>query len=301
MSGHSAMVEATAGLVGSRREARWLVEAAGEDEGRLREMVVRRRAGEPLQYILGTWSFRRLELIVDRRVLVPRPETEQVVEVALAELDRVAGKRRRVVDLGTGSGAVALSIATERTKVDVWATDISPQALEVAKANLYRTPGARVELVSGDWWSALPAHLRHGIDLAVANPPYVSTTEMADLDPQVRDWEPRLALEGGPRGTEAIEAILEGSRAWLAAGGAVVVELASHQGAAMAEEASRVGFAEVEVLRDLAGRDRILVARVSASASASASASPSPRATPRVSASASPSARASASAGAERR
>jgi release factor glutamine methyltransferase len=266
--------------LGDRREARWMIEeASGEPFGRiggapsekarrrLHDMVERRMRGEPLQYVIGSWPFRRVDLMVDPRVLIPRPETEQVVEIALAELDRVAGDptgMKTAVDLGTGSGAIALSLAKERTKVQVWAVDDSPGAVAVARANLAGLAGfaaTRVRIAQGDWWDALPADLRGRVDLAVSNPPYISREEMVGLDPQVRDWEPRRALEAGPAGTEAIERILDGAPGWLTAEGAMVIELAPHQAEGARDLARRVGFAEAEVRPDLAGRPRALVAR----------------------------------------
>jgi release factor glutamine methyltransferase len=231
--------------------------AAAGDERRFQTMVKRRRAGEPLQYILGTWSFRRLELTVDQRVLIPRPETEQVVEAALRILV-AAGRGGTVVDLGTGSGAIAISIATERPGTEVWATDVSKEALEVARLN---DREGEVRFVHGDWWRALPAELRGNVDLVISNPPYIASGEMSELDPQVRHWEPTVALEAGERGTEAIEAIIEGGRSWLREGGYLVVELAPHQAAEMAAQARREGYGSIEVREDLAGRARILVAK----------------------------------------
>lgn len=269
---------AAAGLP-DQREARWIIEeASGEPIGRARgpapekarrrvgDMVRRRQAGEPLQYVLGTWSFRELELMVDRRVLIPRPETEQVVEVALAEIDRLAAGRRRltVVDLGTGSGAIALSLAKERTGVDVWAVDSSADAVAVARANLAGLAGfaaPRVRIVQGDWYEGLPREMKGRIDLVVSNPPYISTAEMPGLDAQVRDWEPRQALEAGPEGTESIEAILAGAAEWTGPGAAVVIELAPHQSDAACRLARSAGFRHAEVRPDLAGRPRALVAR----------------------------------------
>jgi release factor glutamine methyltransferase len=207
--------------------------------------------------------------MVDGRVLIPRPETETVVDAALAELDRIRdlraeGEPLTVVDLGTGSGAIALSIAAERPGVDVWATDVSPAALDVARANLAGVGGhaaARVRIVEGSWWEALPAEHAGRLDLVVSNPPYVTTAEMAELDPVVADWEPRTALEAGPDGLEDVEAIVSTAPRWLRAGGAVVVEMAPHQTARAAELARRTGFGHVEIRPDLAGRARTLVAR----------------------------------------
>ena len=164
-------------------------------------MVDRRRRGEPLQYVLGIWSFRRLELVVDRRVLIPRPETETVVDVALAELRLLGVGQPLVVDLGTGSGAIAISVALEVPAARVWGTDRSEDALAVARANLSGMGGRvapRVRLAAGDWFEALPDELRGRVDLVVANPPYVGDDEV--LPAEVADWEPAGALFAGPTG-----------------------------------------------------------------------------------------------------
>ena len=222
-------------------------------------MLERRLAGEPLQYVLGRWGFRTLDLLVDRRVLIPRPETEVVVEVAIEELRRIGG--RTVVDLGTGSGAIALSIAVEVVTAEVWAVDASPGAVEVARANTagLGRPGTRVRVVEGDWYDGLPVDLRGGVDLVVANPPYVA--EGDELPPEVREWEPAAALFAGGDGLDDLRRIGAAAPAWLARPGALVVELAPSQAAAVAELAREAGFAEVEVRPDLTGRDRMVVAR----------------------------------------
>lgn len=263
--------------LGSNHEARILVEEAGGDwpwvleqkvsqrgRARFESMLARRLGGEPLQYVVGRWGFRTLDLFVDRRVLIPRPETEQVVEVALRELDIEPRERLVVVDLGTGSGAIALSMAAERGGAQVWATDASGEALAVAGANLAGLGGraaTRVRLAEGSWWSALPGELRGCVDLAVSNPPYISSGEMQTLDAEVAGWEPRTALEAGPSGLEAIEVIIGGAPDWLREGGALVVEIAPHQAGPAARLASAAGFGHVRVEKDLSGRDRILVAR----------------------------------------
>jgi len=158
---------------------------------------VRRESGEPLQYVLGSWAFRSLELMVDPRVLIPRPETEQVVEVALGEIRR--HRRPVVADLGTGSGAIALSVVAEVAGAQVWATDTSEAALAVARANLAGLAGmaaTRVRLARGSWFSALPAELRGRLSVVVSNPPYVADAEVASLPAEVAEWEPREALVG---------------------------------------------------------------------------------------------------------
>jgi release factor glutamine methyltransferase len=265
--------------LGAAHEARWVVERASGLEGNelalglddpvparampfFEDLVDRRAAGEPLQYVLGRWSFRHLDLFVDRRVLIPRPETEQVVEVALEELAAL-GPGPNVVDLGTGSGAIALSIAVECPTSRVVATDRSPDALAVASANLAgigTLAASRVRLAQGDWFGAVPTELRGYLQLVVSNPPYVGQHEV--LPHEVEAWEPRSALRAGVSGIEDIERIIEKAAAWLARPGVLVVELAPHQAAEAVDLARAAGFASVGVRPDLSGRDRVLVARV---------------------------------------
>jgi release factor glutamine methyltransferase len=228
-------------------------------------MVARRLAGEPLQYVLGRWGFRTLDLFVDRRVLIPRPETEQVVERALIEVDRLhradPDRSLTVLDLGTGSGAIALSMAAERDFVDVWATDASADALAVARANLAGLGRAapRVRMEVGDWFDAVPDALRGQFDVVVSNPPYIGADE--PLPSEVVDWEPRVALVAGPRGDEAIEVLFATSRQWLAPGGSLVVEIAPHQRERVIDLGASHGWDAVDVHPDLSGRDRAAVAR----------------------------------------
>ena len=294
-----------AARVGSAREAAWIVEhvertpgmtgrpprptgrpdrSGGHADARDAALALadRRAAGEPLQYVLGTWQFRTLELAVDRRVLIPRPETERVVEVALGELARIAAGRHGTgplvcVDLGTGSGAIALSLAVEGGGTDltvpfeVWATDLSADALEVARANLGAleavdpVAAARVTLARGAWFDALPDRLARRIDLVVSNPPYVSEEEYHGLDPTVREWEPVEALVAprggsGVAGAADVEAVVAGAARWLRPFGALVVELAPSQAYGALDMARRAGFPRVGTERDLAGRLRMLVA-----------------------------------------
>lgn len=247
------MVEEAAGSVGVPDEP-----SAALSLHRFRTMVERRLVGEPLQYVLGRWGFRRLDLFVDRRVLIPRPETEWVVEEALRRLPR---GEVTVVDLGTGSGAIALAVAVERAGARVVATDASADALAVARANLAGIGRAatRVELHHGDWWDALPSALRGAIDLVVTNPPYVAPSD--PLPAEVADWEPTRALVPGPTGLEAIAVIVAGAPLWLRPGGWLVCEIGETQGDAVRALAVDAGLAEVDVLHDLTGRDRMLVAR----------------------------------------
>jgi release factor glutamine methyltransferase len=271
---------AEVGVGNAAQEARWLVahvagasgldrtalatgldRPAGPDEAAaLGALVERRAGGEPLQYVLGRWDFRRVEVAVDRRVLIPRPETEVLAGLALDEVDRVGA--RLAVDLGTGSGVLALALAAERPALEVGATDVSPDALAVARANRDRLGLAdRVRLLEGSWFDPLPADWLGRIDLIVANPPYVSEAEMADLPAEVRDWEPRGALCAGPTGLEDVATIVAAAPRWLARPGALLVEMAPHQVREAAHLAERAGFPSVTVWPDLTGRDRILWAR----------------------------------------
>jgi release factor glutamine methyltransferase len=267
-----------AGVDDPEQELRWIVERASgrapaeqvadleapvtEREVRyVDQMVARRAAGEPLQYVLGRWGFRTLDLLVDRRVLIPRPETEVVAGLAIDALVAL-GRPGVAVDLGTGSGAIALSLAAERwPDVEVWASDCSADALAVASANLagLGRRSAVVRLVEGDWFAALPDDLRGRVDVLVSNPPYVAEGE--PLPPEVAVWEPRGALVPGPTGLEAIEPIVAASPQWLAAGGTLVVEIGETQAEAVVALARAAGFTTADVHPDLAGRPRALVAR----------------------------------------
>ena len=229
---------------------------------RFDDMVRRRCEGEPLQYVLGRWGFRDLDLMVDRRVLVPRPETEQVVEVALGELDRLGGREVEtlVVDMGCGSGAIGLSFATERVRTKVWMTDVSDDALAVARANTagIGRAAARVRTSQGSWFAALPPELRGRLHLVVSNPPYIAAT--AELPADVVDWEPGTALFADGDGFADLRTLVTGAGKWLVDEGVLVCELSPEQAPAMVELALK-HFAEARVERDLAGRDRALVAR----------------------------------------
>lgn len=243
--------------------------------GRLVGMLERRVQGEPLQYVLGTWSFRGLELLVDSRVLIPRPETEVVAEVALEEAVSLGARRDPgadlwamgvtsfvAVDLGTGSGALALVLAHELVDAEVWATDVSEDALDVARANLAAIglAATRVRLSEGSWFEALPSALRGTIGLVVSNPPYVAAGEQ--LPTEVRDYEPHGALVSGPSGLEALTMLIKQAGEWLARPGALVCEIAPHQAEHLIELAHRCGYTEVEVRPDLAARPRVLIARL---------------------------------------
>jgi release factor glutamine methyltransferase len=272
------LIDRTTAVLGARHEARWLVEVATALDGaeldaaldepvtarmanHLDAMLARCRTGEPLQYVLGRWGFRRLDLAVDRRVLIPRPETELVAEIAI-DLARSFEPTRQVADLGTGSGAIGLAMATELPLdgTTVWITDESDDALAVARANLAGTGRAakNVRVGSGSWFEALP----HGerFDVVVSNPPYV-----ADRSPLLEDavlaWEPGEALFAGPDGLDDIKLIIAGAGDRLVPGGWLVLEIGSDQGRSVHELLDVARFVEVEIRPDLRGHDRIAVGR----------------------------------------
>ncbi len=271
-------------------EARWLIEAvSGMDfteqvleadalvsqraVTQLDELLARRSTGEPIQYVLGAWNFCGLDLFVDRRVLIPRPETETVVAHAIAEVQRLGERVGRadpwtggvthyaVADLGTGSGAIALALADALPDAEVWATDANEDALHVARANIAATGSSatRIRVASGVWFAAFPDELRGSFLVVVSNPPYIAHGE--ELPAAVHDWEPHDALFAGPTGLEAIAALLTEATDWLDAAGTLVLELAPHQALTASQMARTLGYAEVLVRQDLAGRDRTLIAR----------------------------------------
>ncbi|HJS47238.1 MAG TPA: peptide chain release factor N(5)-glutamine methyltransferase [Gemmatimonadales bacterium] len=249
---------AAAGVADAVREARWLAEAAAEPRAEPFERLVARRCeGEPLAYVTGVAGFRRLLLHVDRRVLIPRPETEGLVELVLGEVPE-----GRVADVGTGSGCVALALADEGRYAEVTATDASPGALAVARDNAFRL-GLRVAFLEGDLLAPLTGRR---FDAVVSNPPYLSDREYAGLDPSVRDWEPADALASGPEGMDHTRRLLAGAGALLVPDGMLALEVDERRAAGTAAQAEAAGWRQVTMHDDPFGRARYVLARAGARA-----------------------------------
>lgn len=272
------LLSETAELLGDATHARWICETATSSApaeftamlsqpatertvSHLDAMVARARGGEPIQYVLGSWGFRHLDLAVDARVLIPRPETELVAEVAI-ELATAAGPIRHVADLGTGSGAIGLSMAEElpHDGTTVWMTDASPDALDVARANLagIGTAASNVRVAEGSWFAPLPT--LPAFDLVVSNPPYVAEAS-TDIELLVSDWEPGSALFAGPDGLDDLRTIIIESPAWIRPGGWLVLEHGFDQGGPVRSLLHDSGFVDVETRQDLAGLDRCSLGR----------------------------------------
>ena len=215
--------------------------------------VVRRERREPLAYVLGEWGFRRLTLKTDRRALIPRPETEVVVERALQHIARL--DRPNVLDVGTGTGAIALAIADEHDGAQVTAIDVSSDALQLARENLAAAGvDGRVRLVEHDLTSGLGAD---EFDLVVSNPPYVEPEELATLQPEIRDWEPHIALVA----REATEAVARAATEALKPQGWLVLESASGAAERVGRLLQELGYEQITITPDLAGRDRVVEGR----------------------------------------
>jgi release factor glutamine methyltransferase len=263
-------------LTGSRQESVWIVDAATKSHGdpskvaiAARSMATRRADGEPLQYVLGTWAFRHLELVVDERALIPRPETEQVVQVVL---DRWSSTKPGVdgvlaVDLGCGTGAIGLSLADElpsmATVETVFLTDRSRDALELAIENARRTGVDRVAFALGDWFDALEVRLKGSLHLVVSNPPYVAIEDRPTLADEL-SFEPDEALfspesADGVPGFHDVARVIATARPWMAPGGIVALEMAEHHVDHALELAVDAGFEGVEGFVDLAGKPRGII------------------------------------------
>lgn len=221
----------------------------------IRPLVRRRAQREPLQYIIGETEFCGLKLDVDRRALIPRPETELLVELVVGSC---ATPPSRILDLGTGSGAIALALAKAFPSAAVTAVDVSLEALELARSNAAKTgSGGRVEFHHSDWFSAVPPQR---FDLIVANPPYLSATETAETAPEVRGFEPASALTGRGDGSDDLRHIILTAPRFLIAGGMLAVETGIAQHARLLQWCTEAGFSGQSSRQDLTGRDRFVLA-----------------------------------------
>ena len=223
--------------------------------GGFQAMVRRRAAGEPFAHVAGRAGFRSLLLRSDRRALIPRPETEGLVDLLLTRL-----RTGRVADVGTGTGCLALSLAAEGNFERIIGIDLSPDALAIAAENRTLT-GLPVDLVRGDLCGPIAGA---GLDALVSNPPYLTASEFEVLDPSVRDWEPAVALTSGPDGLAATRRLLDDGRRVLRAGGWIALEVDCTRAGRCAALARGLGWNEILVQNDLFGRERYLLARRSA-------------------------------------
>lgn len=275
------MLASTTEIVKDRVVAKWLCEhAAGVDTNEwvdlidtkvsqrcgihLDAMVRRYLAGEPLQYVMGRWAFRHLDLLVDQRVLIPRPETEQLVDLVLTHIGKHTLTRKCVVvDLGTGSGAIGLSLLQESPigSLEVWLADASHDALDVARANLtgIGRHGMSAHIAHGSWYAALPDELRGTIDVVVSNPPYIAIDD-PEVEQKVREWEPGVALFSPEDGLADIREIVAGASAWLRPGGVLAIEIGHRQSEDVANLCTKAGLIGVEVHADSSGRLRFVTA-----------------------------------------
>jgi release factor glutamine methyltransferase len=225
---------------------------------KIRPFVKRRSQREPLQYILGETEFSGLKMKVDRRALIPRPETEYLVELIGAQL---AAPPATILDLGTGSGAIALALAAKYPAAQVTGVDRSPEALALAGENATRLElGGRVQFLQSDWFSALPAGQKFA--LIVANPPYLSEAEVGEAQPEVKDFEPKAALTPGGDGSSDLQHILANAPRYLEPGGLLMCETGIAQHKQLMELAAKAGYARTKSLTDLTGRERYLSAFV---------------------------------------
>jgi len=221
----------------------------------LRDLVKRRRSREPIAYLRGEREFYGRTFHVDPRVLIPRPDTEALVDVALARTTHVSLSMRQL-DLCTGSGCVAITMARQRPTAKVVATDVSDDALAVARDNAYRLGAYNVAFLEGDLFESLPSGSR--FDIVTANPPYIPTAEIEELMPDVRDFEPRGALDGGVDGLDLVRKIIDGAPRFLVPGGVLAIEIGAGEGAATRTLFEERGYGEVSVDRDYGKIERVV-------------------------------------------
>jgi release factor glutamine methyltransferase len=270
---------ARAGIEAPRADAEWLLAhvlrvgrtrlALEQDRtleagqrAQIEQLVARRERREPLQHLLGTAPFLDLELVVNRHVLVPRPETEVLAGLALTLLPPSddPGLRRRIADIGTGSGCLALAVASARCDAEVHAIDVSAQALVVARENAHRLGlASAITFHDGNCFAVMP--YLGAFDLIVSNPPYIPTGELAGLEPEVRDFDPVGALDGGVDGLDFYRRFAGEAAGWLRPGGWLAMEFGDGQAAELVALFGGPAWTEVRVEKDLSGRERVLIVR----------------------------------------
>jgi release factor glutamine methyltransferase len=259
------------GLENARREAEWMLcsvtgldrvglylnfdKPLNEDElTAYRALVARRAKREPLQYLLGSQEFDGLEFVVTPAVLIPRHDTETLLEAALA----VAPEAKNILDIGTGSGCIAISIAKRLSAANVTAIDLSPEALTVASKNA-QLNGVEVEFLQGSFFDPVAGRT---FDLILSNPPYITTADLATLQPEVRDHEPKLALDGGPDGLDAYRVIAGSASSFLKTGGWLMVEVGAGQAGPVSELLASAGLSDIFVKHDNAAIQRVVGGRL---------------------------------------
>jgi release factor glutamine methyltransferase len=226
----------------------------------MRRGLVRVAGGEPVQYVLGEWDFMEHTFHVDRRALIPRPETEQLVAAVLACTELWSRPRPAVLDVGTGTGCIAISLALARPEGIFVGLDISAEAISLAKENARRLGVAdRIVLAKGEISEGVEPET---MDAVVANLPYVATPEYEGLPVHIREYEPRLALDGGPNGLAVIEPVVQDAAIVLKSGGYLFLEIGADQGEGVSRLVQHEGFSAIEIRKDLAGKDRIVFCRL---------------------------------------
>jgi release factor glutamine methyltransferase len=234
------------------------------ESDRYEDLLIRRLNREPIAYITGQQEFWSLDFLVSRDVLVPRPETELLVELAAGHLATANNRELpRILELGTGSGAIAVAVATELPQAQIVATEISPAALAIARRNASRNGVSKaIRFLGGDLFSALDQEIENDFDLIISNPPYIPRDEISKLDAEVSCWEPRMALDGGVDGLEFYRRIAEEAPGYLHQAGAVAVEIGAEMAPmVLALFKNRAAYKNIHVHQDYSGRDRVVIAR----------------------------------------
>lgn len=232
--------------------------ASRAEEDLLRQLIERRRTLEPLQYLTGTQGFRSIELLVGPGVLVPRPETEVLVGRVIEKTSGIGAPK--IVEVGTGSGAIALALGDELPHANVWATEVSSDAMVWATKNLEGLQLPNVKMMEGDLFSPLPSDLRGRLDAVVSNPPYLSDSDLARAPIDVRDHEPRIATTAGPSGLEVATRVIHEARRWLRPGGWLLLETWAGQWNSL-KSVLEESYEDVSIHPDLGGTDRVAEAR----------------------------------------